>query len=114
MNTEQLCDEVLTLSGAIGDICGDEEIYKAFVAYQEKAKGAPAMLVTLKLVSDILPLLLKNHRESVQQLLASIEGKPIEAIRKMNGAALAVDVVRAWKTELMPFFTQFGSMVSRV
>ena len=112
MNAEQLCDTLLLLADPISKICEDESLYKAMEEYRKRLqeKKAPALIAGAKLLSDIVPLLLKTHREETAVILSAIEGKPAAHVLKMNGAELVSNVFRAWKKEIRPFFTRCGAL----
>ncbi len=111
MNAGQLCDTLLLLADPISKICEDQSLYKAMEEYRIRLQEkAPALIAGAKLLADIVPLLLKTHREETAAILSAIEGKPVDQILKTNGSALVSSILRAWKKEIRPFFTQCGAL----
>ena len=66
----------------------------------------------LKIYVEIVPLLLgEKHIKDTLSIIAEIEGTPVSKMMKMNGTELLADVLKAYKEQLIPFFTQLGLSV---
>ena len=63
----------------------------------------------LKIYVDIAPLLLGDkHLKDTLAIVAEIEGTTVSKMLKKNGTELLGDVMKAYKEQLLPFFTQLG------
>lgn len=112
MNAESLCNELLELSGPISEIAEDKALSDLLQAYrQEDREKTPAVLLLARMWGRLLPILLKDHREAFLRILASVNGKPIDEVLKMPMPELAVNIAKAWRQEIRPFFTLFTASV---
>lgn len=109
MNTDELWGALVRLAAPMEALCADERIYELVKEYRERVKESRLPVIAMAcLFSQLIPLLLREHKADTLAILSVIEGKGIAELARMNGAQLSVDVYKAWKGELEPFFTQFG------
>ena len=66
----------------------------------------------LKIYVELAPHLLGDkHLKDTIKIMAIVEGTTVTKMLKMNGTELLGDILKAWKEQIQPFFTQLGLSV---
>ena len=108
MNTAEMASALVSISGAIKSFLSDDEFMTAF---KERTKEGIRNRATdiLPVYADLVPLLLgEKHLSDTILILATVEGKSVNQMLKMNGVEVIKDALLAWQEQIAPFFTQLG------
>lgn len=104
MNNEQLGRCLASLVEPIANLMDDEEFVKPLVAVCKdftKVEIGDA-------IKSIAPVLLTKHMGDVEMVVAALEDKPLEEIKKQKGLLTISQLVKSFDKELFAFFSSSG------
>ena len=111
MNGAEIAAAMVKIANQLKHFMDDEEFSEAFKKATRTGVDSGAKDL-LTVYVDIVPLLFgEKHLQDTLSILAVIEGKTVKEMLKMNGTELIADALRAYKEQLIPFFTQLGLSV---
>ena len=108
MNGAEMAAALVSISAPIKNFLQDDEFMAAF---KERTKDGVRNRATdiLPVYADLVPMLLgEKHLEDTIKILATVEGKTVKEMLKMNGVEVIKDALLAWQEQIAPFFTQLG------
>ena len=102
---ERVFDVIADLIEPVARIAEDKEAAKLF-RREKLAKGETAMGALLKRIRASVPLLLRNHKKDLIEIMAALEGVPKEAyVESLSGLKLLSDIFGLLNdNELLSFF----------
>ena len=107
----EIMSSLVNIAAPLKRFMEDEEFDKAWKAATAKGLQTKATDV-LKIYVDLAPVLFgEKHLRDTLAILAEIEGTTVSKMLKMNGTELIGDALKAYKEQLLPFFTQLGLSV---
>ena len=110
-NGAEMMSALVNIAAQLKRFMDDEEFTKAWKEATKKGLRTQATDI-LKIYSDLAPLLFgEKHLKDTLAIIAEIEGTTVSQMLKMNGTEMLADVMKAWKEQLQPFFTQLGLSV---
>ena len=111
-NGAEMCAALVSIATPIKHFLEDKEF--ADTLRECTKKGVKNQLEGFATIySDMIPLLFGDrHLNDTMTILATIEGKSVKEMLKMNGTDLLADALTAWREQLRPFFTRLGLSVS--
>lgn len=108
MNGAEMAAALVSLAAPIKNFLTDGDFMEAF---KERTKDGVRNRATdiLPVYADLVPMLLgEKHLPDTLQILATVEGKSVKDMLKMNGVEVIKDALLAWQEQIAPFFTQLG------
>ena len=107
-NGAEMCSALVSIATPIRNFLEDQVFIDTFKACTKKGlKNRLQGIMTI--YADMVPLLFgEEHLKDTIMILATIEGKTVEEVMKMNGTEMLHDALAAWKEQLQPFFTRLG------
>ena len=110
-NGAEMMASLVNIAAPLKRFMEDEEFDKAWKEATKKGLKTQTTDI-LKIYVDLVPLLLGDkHLKDTLSILAEIEGTTVGKMLKKNGTELLADVLKAYKEQLEPFFTQLGLSV---
>ena len=107
-NGAEMANALVNIAVPLKRLIEDEEFVRAWKEATKKGLKTQATDI-LKIYVDIVPLLMGDkHLKDTLAIVAEIEGTTVNKMLKMNGTELIADVIRAFKEQIEPFFTQLG------
>lgn len=105
MTTDKLFDVIVSLTPVISDIVADKELMEKLsetATDKEKAKEIGA-----KKIAFIIPVLLKKHRGSIYEILATLNDMSVKQVSELS-AVKVIGMIKemASDKELIDFFTR--------
>ena len=111
MTTDQLADALIDLSEPVGRICQDDQVIGFLKKYAAPVqRNAPALKLIGDAAAGLCPVLLKDHRYDLYQVLSVLTGKTAQEIASQRGAQTIADVRACWDRELTDFFSSSAAM----
>lgn len=107
-NGAEMMAALVNIAAPIKRLMEDEEFDRA---WKDATKNGVRTKATdiMKIYVDLVPVLLgERHLKDTISIVAEIEGTTVSKMLKMNGTELLGDVIKAYKEQLIPFFTQLG------
>ena len=107
----EMCAALVNIAIPIKRFIEDEEFDQAWKRATKKGFDT-GMTDIPKIYAEIVPLLFgERHLNDTMTILATIEGKTVKELLKMNGVELISDTLKAFNEQLKPFFLQLGISV---
>lgn len=102
MNTDELAVFMCKAADPLSSLLMDSEVIDAFTGLAKKMQGNGNLFSMFgAFLSVVVPTLLgERHKNDTYALLAAIEGKDVDAIRKQNGIKTARDVWALFMTDV--------------
>lgn len=116
MNGEQLMSAMAELAVPIGNIMANEKMADAWKKIgQDAAAGKLNVAIQQRgaIVREVVPAALKNNANDVFKVISVLNGVPVAELKKMNGMEVFKMVTESLSSELLTFFTSFGTMGSK-
>ena len=108
MTTDELAVAICQLAVPASNIMSDGAVSEAFVEMGKKLDKKATLLQNIAVFASVLvPVLLgEKHRQDTYAVLAALEGKTVDEIRKQNGFKTAKDLFEVFFTsrETMTIF----------
>lgn len=106
LNAEQGLDAIADIIGPVCEIAMDKRTEKLFKQEQMK-KGDTIAMTLAKRFKDSLPVLIKDHKESLIEILAVLNQVTVEEYKKTKNIANIINDIFDFinDPELMAFFT---------
>lgn len=110
-NGAEICSALVSIAGTVRNFIEDKEFIDTFRECTKKGVSGKLEGI-LTIYADMTPLLFgEKHLRDTLTILASVEGKTVKELMKMNGVELLTDAMDAWREQLMPFFSKLGLSV---
>ena len=110
-NGAEMCAALVSIAAPIKKLMDDPEFDQAWKRATKKGLKT-GMTDILQIYADLAPLLFGDkHVKDTLSILATIEGKPVNELLKMNGTEMLCDALKAFNEQLKPFFLQLGVSV---
>ena len=110
-NGAEMCAALVNIAIPIKRFIEDDEFDRAWKAATKKGLDT-GMSDLPKIYAEIVPLLFgEKHLNDTMTILATIEGKTVKELLKMNGVELIGDALKAFNDQIKPFFLQLGISV---
>ena len=111
LNGDQLAEALCLIAEPIERITQDEEVSKTLAQIAEKRKEN---MIFGKFVgyayARLIPLLLRTHKDSVFEILATLTGKPVETIHHQTGFITVLEMKKWLNEDVIRFFTSSEGM----
>lgn len=110
-NGAEMCAALVSIAGSVRSFLEDEEFIQTFQDCTRKAmkNNLHGLLI---IYADMAPLLFGDkHRNDTILILATVEGKSVREMLKMDGVELLKDAMDAWEAQIKPFFQRVGVTV---
>jgi len=110
-NGAEMATALVEIAAPLKRFMEDEEFSEAWKKTTKKGIDL-GMTDVLQVYVDLVPMLFGDkHLKDTLAILATIEGKSVNEMLKMNGTELIADALAAFNEQLKPFFTRLGLSV---
>ena len=110
-NGAELAGTLVNIANPLRRFMEDTEFVNAWKEATKKGVKTGATDL-LQIYVDIVPMLFGDkHLRDTLSILAEIEGTSVQTMLKMNGTELMADSLKAYKEQILPFFTRLGLSV---
>ena len=116
LNGWELMAALAEIAEPVGNLVNDDAVWDAFQVCTRRAvtlRQKDGLRYIIRAYSEMIPVLMKDHRTDVIRLLAVIEGKSVEETMKMNGKELFEDFKAVYRETLEPFFIKAAPLAKR-
>lgn len=104
MTTDQAADALVRLVEPAAEIVNDEKVFKVIQGAGKIAKATWQVQLAY-ILREVAPVLLKDHRNALYEVLSIMTGKEVAAISKQPITATIEDIRNSVDAELLRFFT---------
>ena len=108
LNTDQGCDVLCAITPAVANIATDADFVNAFnlkLKREDIATPIQQVSATAKILTNLIPLMLKTHRNDVYEIIATLNCMNVDEVSRLGflkTAALIRDVIK--DKEMLDFF----------
>lgn len=110
MNNDVCIEKVIEITPYLGEIMQDEELISIFydrldiTDMDEKEGKIKGLAKGVSNFTKLIPILLKKHKENIYSVLAIVNDKTVEEIRKQNPVQTIKQLKELWSDkELLNF-----------
>ena len=105
MTTGQAADALVRISEPAAEIANDEKVWKVIevLGGMKESKTYQQMAFLLR---DVVPVLLKDHRNALYTVLSVLTEKSVKEIDQQSIGITIKDIRESFDEDLLSFFTQ--------
>lgn len=108
MTTDQAADALVRLVEPAAEIVNDDKVFELIKGAGKVASaGLPAQMAFI--LREAAPILLKDHRSALYEVLSIMTGKAVAEITEQPIMATVADIRGSVDTELLRFFMPSGA-----
>lgn len=114
MTNDQACDALIRITDPVANIADDpqmEPILKG-LAEHEGENGLSALKAISQMLPKIVPMLLKDHKKDVYEIISVLSGKAVAEIGKMRITETIAILKESIDDDLIGFFKQSSPVKS--
>lgn len=108
MDTERLREALCVMAGPMCRIAEDPHTQEALDALTDDLAGQPPLRVWAILVSNLVPLLLRDHADDVYAIAAVLTDTDERHLRAQNGLLTMSELRACWDEGIADFFSSAG------
>lgn len=106
MTTERCMNTMCVLAEPIGNLAGDEELFKAIQHFSsKKVQDQPKTTTIAEICKKLIPLAFGKHKEDVYKVISAMTAKPVEKIAEQPIKTTIDEVTEFFDEDFVSFFT---------
>ena len=109
MNTAQFAECVCELASPLSAIAQDDNVFKVIEEIMNVDTKKPVIAVFGQIISVLVPVLLKEHRDDLFAVLSALTGKSVSKITKQNALETIKEAKECIDKDFLDFFISSAS-----
>lgn len=113
LNGDQLAEALCLIAQPLERITRDDEVSKVFADLGEKYREKTVFgKFAGYAYARVIPLLMRDHKDDLFEILAILTGKTVETIHKQNGFITVLEMKKWITDDVIRFFTSSADLAA--